>query len=121
MVDSHVPRFSQALQAVFLAVAFLAQIEALIPILAVIMGAAAIGGPRWNLFATLYKALPIPRGVPEPAAPPRFSQSLGTVFLGIATVGLYTLREESTAWWVVGWGPALAVMLLAAIAAATAF
>ncbi len=121
MVDSHLPRFAQALQALILAIAFLVQTEIVVPIVGVVMGAAAIGGPRWNLFAYLYRGLPIPRGEPEPAAPPRFSQSLGTVFLGIATIGLYTLREESTAWWVVGWGPALAVMLLAAIAAATAF
>lgn len=121
MVDSHLPRFSQAVQALILAVAFLLQLEAVVPILGLIMGLAALGGPRWNLWGYLYRGLPIPRGEPEPAAPPRFSQILGTIFLGISTIGLYTLREESTAWWVVGWGPALAVMLLAAIAAATAF
>lgn len=121
MIDSHIPRFAQGLQAVLLAIAFLLEATVVVPILGVIMGAAAIGGPRWNLFAHLYRRLPIPRGEPEAAAPPRFSQSLGTVFLGIATLGLYGLEEESTAWWVIGWGPALAVMLLAAIAAATAF
>ncbi|HEX2241528.1 MAG TPA: DUF4395 domain-containing protein, partial [Actinomycetota bacterium] len=100
MIDSHLPRFSQALQALILAVAFLLQVDIVVPLLGVIMGVAALGGPRWNVFAYVYKGLPIPRGEPEAAAPPRFAQSLGTVFLGIATVGLYTLRAESTAWWV---------------------
>jgi hypothetical protein len=121
MVDSRLPRFSQALQAVILAAAFLLDARPVVPLLLVIIGAAAFGGPRYNLWAYLYRALPIEPGEPEPAAPPRFAQKIGTVFLAIATVGLYALEAETTAWWVFGWGPALVVAVLSGVAAATAF
>lgn len=121
MVDSHLPRFSQALQAAILALAFLLLAPVVVPIMAVILAAAVFGGPKLNLWAYLYRALPIPRGEPEPAAPPRFSQLLGAIFLAIGTLGLWLAAEESTAWWVVGWGPALIVAVLAGIAAATSF
>ena len=121
MVDSHLPRFSQALQAVILATAFLADARWVVPILALALALAVVGGPRANLFAYLFKALRVPPGELEPAAPPRFSQSLGATFLAIGTVGLFALEAETVPWWVLGWGPALAVAVLAAIAAATAF
>lgn len=104
-----------------LGVAFLFDARVVVPILALILGASAFGGPSLNLWAYLYRALPIPRGEPEPAAPPRFAQRLGTVFLTVGTIGLYTAEAESTTWWVLGWGPALMVAVLSAIAATTAF
>lgn len=121
MVDSRLPRFSQAVQALVLAVAFVLDARLVVPIMAVILAAAAFGGPKVNLLAYLYKALPIPPGEPEPAAPPRFAQTLGTVFLGIGAVGLFALDPKTTAWWVIGWGPALAVAILAGLAATTSF
>lgn len=120
-VDSHLPRFSQGLLATLLVVAFVADQRWAVPVLAVILALAVVGGPRLNPFAYLYRALPIPRGEPEPAAPPRFAQTLGAIFLAVGTVGLYALRAETTPWWVLGWGPGLAVALLATLAAATAF
>ena len=122
MVDSHLPRFSQGLQALLLAAAFVIDPVSgrwVVVALAVILFAAALGGPQLNLFAYAYRALPIPRGEPEPAAPPRFAQALGTVFLSIASVMLFAARLESTGWWVGGWGPALLVALLAGLAATT--
>ncbi len=89
------------------------------PFLALILGAAALGGPRFNLFAYIYRALPIPRGEPEAAAPPRFAQTLGTIFLTVGTLFLYTAEPETTTWWVLGWGPALLVAALAGLAATT--
>lgn len=121
VVDSHLPRFSQALQALILAVAFLLLVPPVVPLMAVILAAAVFGGPKLNLWAHLYRALPIPRGEPEPAAPPRFAQFLGAIFLTIGTLGLWLAAEESTAWWVVGWGPALMVAVLAGVAATTSF
>ena len=121
MIDSHMPRFSQAIQAVLLIVAFLLDLRWVVPVLALILGAAVLGGPKANVFAYLYRALPIPRGEPEPAAPPRFAQTLGTIFLSISTFGLYALEAESPGWWALGWGPALLVATLCVLAATTSF
>lgn len=121
MVDSHLPRFSQALQAALLAGAFLADLRAGVVVLAVLLIAASAGGPRFNAFAYLYRALPIPPGEPEPAAPNRFAQTLGAIFLTIGSIGLVAAEPETTIWWVLGWGPALAVAILAALAATTSF
>ena len=121
MIDSRLPRFSQAVQAVALAIAFLLDIRWVVVVLAAILVAAVAGGPRYNLLAYLYRALPIPPGEPEPAAPPRFAQTIGAVFLTTAAITLFTARSGSTTWWVLGWGPALAVAVLSALAAAAAF
>ena len=119
MIDSHIPRFGQAILAVALAVAFLLDAPWVVPVFAVLLAASYLGGPTWNVFARLFSALRLPPGEPEPAAPPRFSQGLGAVFLSVSTIGLYFAAAESTAWWVLGWGLALAVSVLAALAAAT--
>jgi Domain of unknown function (DUF4395) len=121
MVDSHLPRFSQGVQAALLALAFLLDWRVVVPIVGVVLLAAVLGGPRVNLFAHLYRRLPLPRGEPEPAAPPRFAQTLGTIFLAVGTAGLYVAESESAAWWLLGWGPALAVAVLAGVAATTSF
>lgn len=121
MVDSNLPRFSQGLQALILGLAFLLLIPEAVPALAIVLGASVVGGARFNLWAHLFRALPVPRGEPEPAAPPRFAQLLGTIFLVIGTIGLVAADQESTAWWVLGWGPALAVAVLSGIAATTSF
>ncbi|MGH2694059.1 MAG: DUF4395 family protein [Actinomycetota bacterium] len=121
MVDSHLPRFAQAIEAAALAVAFAALAEWVVPVLGAVLLLAAVGGPRYNLFAHLYRALPIPPGEPEPAAPPRFSQTLGTVMLAGASVAFFALEARTTPWWVLGWGPAIVVAVLAALAATTSF
>ena len=121
MIDSRLPRFSQAIQAVALTAAFLLDLRWVVVLLAAILVAAAIGGPRYNLLAYLYRSLPIPPGQPEPAAPPRFAQTIGAVFLSVASIALFTARPESTSWWVLGWAPALTVAVLSALAAGAAF
>ncbi|MGI8774566.1 MAG: DUF4395 domain-containing protein [Actinomycetota bacterium] len=121
VIDSNLPRFSQAMQSLLLAIAFVLDLRWMVPVLAVVLTLAVIGGPKWNALAYLYKALPIPRGEPEPAAPPRFAQLIGAVFLIAGSVGLYSLTPETTSWWVLGWGPALIVAVLAGVAAATTF
>ena len=121
MVDSHLPRFSQALQAAVLALAFLLDAPAVVPVMAALLLLAVAGGPRLNAFAHLYRALPVPRGELEPAAPPRFAQALGALFLGVATAGLWLAERGTNAWWALGWGPALLVATLAALAATTSF
>jgi hypothetical protein len=121
MVDSHLPRFSQGVQSLFLAAAFLLDLEIVVPLMALMLFAAVVGGPRWNLMGYVYRAVPIPRGEPEPAAPPRFAQTLGTIFLTLGTIGLYTTAIDSTSRLLFGWGPALLVALLAGLAATTGF
>lgn len=121
MIDSRLPRFSQAVQTVALIAAFLLDLPWVVVVLAVILTAAVVGGPRYNLLAYLYRALPIPPGEPEPAAPPRFAQMIGAVFLTTSSVALYGAQEETTLWWVLGWGPALTVAVLSALAAAASF
>jgi hypothetical protein len=121
VIDSNLPRFSQGVQAVVLALAFLLDWRIAVPILGAVLLAAVAGGPRYNLLARLYRAFPIPRGEPEPAAPPRFAQTLGVTFLVIGSIGLFTAEPETTAWWVVGWGPALVVALLSGVAATSSF
>lgn len=121
MVDSAIPRFSQGVIAVVLSIAFLAEAEWAVPATGALMAVAVLGGPAWNLFARLYRALPLPSGEPEPAAPPRFSQALGAVFLAVGTVFLFAATQGTAGYWWGGWGPTLAVAVLAAIAATTSF
>ncbi len=121
MVDSAIPRFSQAVQAVLLAGGFLLDSRWIVPVLALVLLVAVAGGPAWNIFGRIYRSLRLPPGEPEPAAPPRFAQALGAVFLGLGTVGLFAADAGTTPYWVIGWGPAIAVAVLAGLAATTNF
>lgn len=121
MIDSRLPRFAQGTQAALLALAFLLDVRWLVAILALVLVAAAVGGPRWNLFAYLYRALPIAPGEMERAAPSRFAQTLGAGFLTLSSIVLFAAERETTTWWAIGWGPALLVAALAGLAASTAF
>ncbi|MGH3118383.1 MAG: DUF4395 domain-containing protein [Gaiellales bacterium] len=121
MIDSAIPRFSQAVQAVLLALAFLVEVRWLVPFLTVVLLASVVGGPRWNLLGRAYKALKLPPGELEPAAPPRFAQLLGTVFLAVGTGGLFGAEAGTRPYWWVGWGAALMVAALAGLAATTRF
>jgi hypothetical protein len=118
MVDVNVPRFNQALVAVLTALAFFADVPWLVAITFVILTVSWLGGPSVAPFTRLYVGLVRPRVQPggptefEPAAPPRFSQMLGTLFLGAATLALYAGQEA------LGWGLALVVTALATLAAA---
>jgi hypothetical protein len=119
MIDRKLPRFSQAVQAVALGAAFVTDARIVVFVFCVLLGAAVLGGPRANLLAYAYRALTIAPGELEPAAPHRFAQALGTAMLALSTVCLYALEPGTTAWWWAGWGPALAVAVLSAVAAAT--
>ncbi|HET7481698.1 MAG TPA: DUF4395 family protein [Actinomycetota bacterium] len=121
MIDANLPRFSQAVQAVALAVAFLLDARLVVVAVGAILVLAALGGPRWNLLAYLYRALPLPRGPKEPAGPPRFAQTVGAVFLTVASITLFVAARDTAPWWVLGWGAALLVALLAGLAATTSF
>lgn len=118
MVDVNVPRFNQGLIALLTAVAFFLDLPVLVAVTFGILAISRLGGPSVAPFTRIYVGLVRPRLQPngpsefEPAAPPRFSQMLGMLFLGTATVALYA---GATA---VGWGLTLVVTALAALAAA---
>ena len=117
MVDVNVPRFNQALVASLTAAAFVFDLPARVAVTFVVLALSWVGGPAVAPFTRLYVALVRPRVDPdgprefEPAAPPRFSQLLGAVFLGAATAALYLGATT------IGWALALLVTALAGLAA----
>lgn len=118
MVDVNVPRFNQALVALLTAVAFVLDLRVLVLATFAALAVSWLGGPTVAPFTRIYVGLVRPRIQPdgptefETAAPPRFSQMLGALFLGAASVALYTGAAA------VGWALTLIVTSLAALAAA---
>jgi hypothetical protein len=116
-VDVNIPRFNQAMVALFTGLAFLTQWWPLVAVAAVVLAVTHIAGPHWGLFTQAYVRLIRPRLAgpveTEDAAPPRFSQTLGAVFLGFAVV-LFVAGAA-----VAGWVLTLIVFALAALAATT--
>jgi len=115
MVDINVPRFNQGSVALLTALAFVFDWKALVAATFAILAVSWLGGPRMALFTRMYTGLLRQRGPKEfeDAAPPRFAQLLGTVFLGVSTFALYAGFEY------VGWTVTLLVTALAALAATT--
>ncbi|MEX2653818.1 MAG: DUF4395 domain-containing protein [Acidimicrobiia bacterium] len=116
MVDVNVPRFNQALVALLTAAAFVLDLRVLVVVTFVILAVSWLGGPTLAPFTRIYVGLVRPRiqGPTEfePAAPPRFSQLLGALFLGAASVALYAGAIA------LGWTLTLVVTALASLAAA---
>lgn len=118
-VDVNIPRFNQACVAFLTALAFVLQLPWLVALTFAVVGLSWAGGPRLAPFTRLYLGLVRPRLQPdgpaevEPAAPPRFAQLLGTIFLGLASIALLG------GWDVAGWTLTLTVTALAALAATT--
>jgi hypothetical protein len=118
MVDKVGMRFGAALSAAVLVLAFAADIEIVVPFVAAALGIGAIFGPSKSpmsmlfrgLKATLLKRIPAD---PEPAAPPRFAQTLGFVFLAAASVALWADAIG------LGWTLALLVAVLQALLGTT--
>ncbi len=116
-VDVNIPRFNQAVIAAITGVAFLIDRWWLVTVAFVILALSSVGGPSLAPLTRLYVWLIRPwiqaPVVTEPAAPPRFAQMLGALFLGGATTAF--LAGEST----LGWGLSLVVTTLATLAATT--
>ena len=95
-VDSRVPRAKAVFHAVLPAIAFLAGPPLATYILAgtaLIMTASVLGGPRFSLFGTITRrwvlpALKIGPGSPEAAAPHRFAEAVGALFLLASAISL---------------------------------
>lgn len=119
MVDPRQPRLGQAITGLVLIVGFVLDLRVVLPALAIVLGAASLLGPPFNLYAYLFRAL---RGVGvlgpprelEESAPPRFANGVGFAVLSAATVAAYT---QDSGW--VAWGLGLLVAALALLAAVT--
>lgn len=121
MIDPRQPRLGQGITGAVLLVGFLLEAPLVIPVLAVILAAASLGGPSVNPYALLFRAIRSagwmgpPREMEE-AAPPRFSNTLGFAFLTTASLAYFVPDEPFRA---VAWGLGLLVSALALLAATT--
>jgi hypothetical protein len=123
MVDPRQPRLGQAITGGTLVMAFLADQPIVLPVLAVVLAGASVLGPRGNAYAHLFRGAKRILGLgpprePEEAAPPRFANTLGFVFLSAASVARFAFDPPLLGGWV-AWGLALLVAALALLAAAT--
>jgi hypothetical protein len=127
LIDPRGHRFGAALSVVVLALGFALNLPWVVPVIGLALGASAYFGTRYSI---LGRPWPVVRrlfrlGPPaelESEVPPRFAQALGTLGLGLATVGLAagsmtgaTLAVAS------GWALAGAVAALQLILAATGY
>jgi hypothetical protein len=115
-IDANIPRANQAAVAVLTALAFVLQWWPLVAVTWATIAVTRLGGHRFGVWSQLYVRIVKPRlSAPPPtewAAPPRFAQTLGVVFLGAAW--LLLAAGASTAGWIL----ALAVTALATLASA---
>lgn len=114
-IDPRGPRFNQGVLTVALLVGFAAQFWAIAPIFAVVLFLGAAFGAKWGPFLRLYAEAIKPRLSPpkelEDPRPPRFAATIGTVFLGAATIAFAAGAGT------LGWVLTLIVAALAGLAA----
>ncbi len=119
-IDPRMPRFGQALTGTALAAGVMLGQPLLVALVAVVLAGAALGGPRWSLWAYLYKLTFRPLAGPpdelEDPRGPRFAKQLGFVFSATATALLFSTVGVLE---VTGWAIALLVSGLALFAAIT--
>ena len=121
MVDPRQPRLGQGITGVLLLAGFLVDQPVILPVLALMLALASMGGPALNPYGWIFRGMRAagwlgpPRELEE-AAPPRFSNTLGFVFLATATLAYYLPGEPIRT---VAWGLGLLVSALALLAAAT--
>lgn len=99
MVDPRQPRLGQAVTGAALLAGFVLDWPPVIPVIGTILAAASLVGPRANLYAYLFRALPLgpPRALEE-TAPPRFANTLGFIVLALATIARYGFDATTVAW-----------------------
>lgn len=123
MVDPRQPRFGQAVTGTVLLVGYLLDWPLVLPVLAVVLAGASLLGPRANLYAYLFRwvkrlARLGPPHELEEAAPPRFANTLGFLFLTVASVAYFAFRPPVMEG-LLAWALGLLVSALALLAAAT--
>lgn len=119
LIDARQPRLGQGITGTLLLLNFVLapKTPVVIPLLAVVMGFASLFGPKFNLYAYLFKALKPRFGPPkelEEPWPPRFANLLGFIFLTCGTIAFYAFDSS-----VAAWGLGLLVAALALLAAIT--
>ena len=114
-IDPRGPRFNQAVLAAALLGGFLVDWRPVVPLFAAVLFLGAAFGPRYGPFLRLYAQVVKPRlGPPghlEDPRPPRFAAAVRVLFLAAATVAFLAGHPA------LGWGLALVVAALAALAA----
>jgi len=115
-IDSGIPRFNQGSVAALTAAAFVFQWWPLVAAVLAVITVTRFLGHTAGLFTWVYRLLIRPRLTSpvrwEPAAPPRFSQTLAVAFLSLGVAFF------STGLPVAGWATTLVVTTLAALSAA---
>jgi uncharacterized protein DUF4395 len=119
LVDPRQPRMGQAITGTVLLIGFVLEWPAVLPVLAMVLAGASVGGPTTNLYAWIYKGARrvLKFGPPaelEEIGPPRFANTLGFLFLTTASI-LYFGAHSHVAAWSLG----LLVSALALLAAIT--
>lgn len=119
LVDPRQPRFGQAITGSVLLIGFVLGWPAVLPVLALILAGASLGGPATNLYAHLFRLAKrtVKFGPPdelEEAAPPRFANTLGFAFLTAASIAYFAFDAH-----VLAWTLGLIVSVLALLAATT--
>lgn len=116
-IDARAPRFNQGVLTLAMLVGFVFQIRVLYAVWAAVLLLSAVGGSKYGPFLRLYRDVIKPRLSPpseiEDPRPPRFAATIGTVFLGAATLALVAGVPGLAD------GLALIVAALAALAAVT--
>lgn len=116
LVDSRVPRGKAAFHTLVPAAGFAAGVPwgpVVVGITGLLMAVSVVGGPRYSLFGRLFTQVIRPRfglksGDLEEAAPHRFAETLGAIFLLLAAA---SFPLNGTVWWVL----TLMVVALAAV------
>jgi hypothetical protein len=119
LVDPRQPRTGQAITGTVLLIGFVFEWPIVLPVLAAVLVGASLGGPTTNLYAWVFKGAKrvLKFGPPaelEEIGPPRFANTLGFLFLSVASI-LYFGADLRVAAWVLG----LLVSALALLAAIT--
>jgi hypothetical protein len=119
MIDPRQPRVGQAITGTATLLAFVLDLPAIMPVIAVVLAPASFLGAKGNPYAYLWrglrKALKIgpPRELEE-SWPPRFANICGFVFLFAASAAWYVFEAP-----VVAWSLDLIVAALALLASTT--
>ncbi len=103
MIDRNGHRFGAAASGAGLVAAYLTDWRPIAPVMTAVFAIGVVFGLRYSPMGATYRflkkafKLTVPV-VPEEEAPPRFAQTMGLIFMAIATLGFYALSWGTGAW-----------------------